>query len=81
MHRSGKAANEPAIEVVRVVGYINVDLDTPTPVLREFIRRFCGGWLNENAKVIFCAARRPRRDSRFPWRHTREELLCIWRVY
>lgn len=51
MHRSGKAADEPAIEVVQVVGYINVDLDTPTPVLREFIRRFCGGWLNEHAKV------------------------------
>lgn len=51
MHRSGKAANEPAVEVVQVVGYIKVDLDTPTPVLREFIRRFCGGWLNEHAKV------------------------------
>ncbi|CAM9130285.1 unnamed protein product [Ectocarpus sp. 4 AP-2014] len=50
MHRSGKAANEPAVEVVQVVGYIKVDLDTPTPVLREFIRRFCGGWLNEHAK-------------------------------
>ncbi|CBN75312.1 conserved unknown protein [Ectocarpus siliculosus] len=50
MHRSGKAANEPAVEVVQVVGYIKVDLDTPTPVLREFIRRYCGGWLNEHAK-------------------------------
>lgn len=51
MHRSGKAANEPAIEVVQVAGYVKIDLDTPTPVLREFIRRFCGGWLNEHAKV------------------------------
>lgn len=51
MHRSGKAANEPAIEVVQVVGYVKIDLDTPTPILREFIRRFCGGWLNEHAKV------------------------------
>lgn len=51
MHRSGKAANEPAIEVVQAVGYIKIDLDTPTPILREFIRRFCGGWLNEHAKV------------------------------
>lgn len=52
MHRSGKAADDPAIEVVQVVGYININLDTPTPVLREFIRRFCGGWLNEHAKVF-----------------------------
>lgn len=51
MHRSGKAADDPAIEVVQVVGYMNINLDTPTPVLREFIRRFCGGWLNEHAKV------------------------------
>ncbi|CAM9599254.1 unnamed protein product, partial [Scytosiphon promiscuus] len=50
MHRSGKGANDPAIEVVQVVGYIKIDLDTPTPVLREFIRRYCGGWLNEHAK-------------------------------
>lgn len=35
----------------RVVGHIEVDLDTPTPVLREFIRRFCGAWLNKHAKV------------------------------
>lgn len=67
MHRSGKAANEPAIEVVRVVGYINVDLDTPTPVLREFIRRFCGGWLNEHAKVcIFLRVISPPRHFWFP---------------
>lgn len=51
MHRSGKSANDPAIEVVQAVGYVKIDLDTPTPVLREFIRRFCGGWLNEHAKV------------------------------
>lgn len=47
MHRSGPRTNE----AVELVGYIRVDLDTPTPVLREFIRRFCGGWLNEHAKV------------------------------
>lgn len=47
MHRSGPLANE----AVELVGYIRVDLDTPTPVLREFIRRYCGGWLNEHAKV------------------------------
>lgn len=51
MHRSRKDASEPAVEVVQVAGCIKVDLDTPTPVLREFIRRFCGGWLNEHAKV------------------------------
>lgn len=56
MHRSGKAANEPAIEVVQAVGYVKIDLDTPTPVLREFIRRFCGGWLNEHAKVWYDSA-------------------------
>lgn len=47
MHRSGPLTNE----AVELVGYIRVDLDTPTPVLREFVRRFCGGWLNENVKV------------------------------
>lgn len=56
MHRSGKGANDPAIEVVQVVGYIKVNLDTPTPVLREFIRRFCGGWLNEHAKVFVASS-------------------------
>lgn len=48
MRRSGVQASEAVVEIV---GYIRVDLDTPTPVLREFVRRFCGGWLNENAKV------------------------------
>lgn len=48
MHRSGPRASEA---VVQAVGYINVDLDTPTAILREFIRRFCGGWLNEHAKA------------------------------
>lgn len=35
----------------RIVGHIEIDLDTPTPVLREFIRRFCGAWLNKHANV------------------------------
>lgn len=48
MHRSGSQASEA---VVGLVGYVWIDLDTPTPILREFIRRFCGGWLNEHAKV------------------------------
>ena len=66
MHRSGKAANDPAIEVVQAVGYIKIDLDTPTPVLREFIRRFCGGWLNEHAKVYV--------DKKLTLSHTAEPL-------
>lgn len=56
MHRVGPRANE----AVELVGYIRVDLDTPTPVLREFVRRFCGGWLNEHGKV--CNLQRNHRE-------------------
>lgn len=49
MYRSGEQSGESMVE--EVVGYIMIDLDTPTAVLREFVRRFCGGWLNDNAKV------------------------------
>lgn len=52
MHRLRPEADEAVEEVV---GYILIDLDTPTQVLREFIRRFCGGWLNEHAKVSMIA--------------------------
>lgn len=48
MHRSGPQTGEAVEEVVKS---IKIDLDTPTVVVREFIRRFCGEWLNEHAKV------------------------------
>lgn len=48
MHRSGIQTGEAVEEVVKS---IKIDLDTPAVVVREFIRRFCGAWLNEHAKV------------------------------
>ncbi|CAN0410323.1 unnamed protein product, partial [Discosporangium mesarthrocarpum] len=46
MRRSGTRSNETVDEC----GYFSVDLDTPAVVLREFVRRYCGRWLNEHAK-------------------------------
>lgn len=67
MYRSGPRFNQ----AVEVAGYVRVDLDMPIPVLREFIRRFCGGWLNEHAKVradsMFHPLRRPCTGWLAPW--------------
>lgn len=36
-------------ESLHKVGLIHIDPDTPLPVAKEMVRRYCGAWLNENA--------------------------------